>query len=280
MNKTRNDLLIIIAGTLTSFATALVIAKLGDALGLYIYGFTLWVIVPVGAIGSGLLAASGYYIASRLLNARPTKLVLIGSLVVSLLTYGLIQWLEYTSLVVEGRQISNYVLFVDYWKIAVRSMEFKIGRGASSGVGATLGNFGYVVAILQIVGFGIGGLLCYGLLKSLKYCENCGRYFANKGSISRHTASDEDAKQMFETIQSHFDKKEIQFSIDSLKQFGDNKKTFLNETDRAVSISAVNCKGCNEHEATASVKAWNRKDYEQVKGLEAVATTTEDLVFK
>jgi hypothetical protein len=53
-----------LAGLVTSILTAAVVAIFNLWAEFNLFTFSIWVIVPVGAIGCGFVAASGYYFAA------------------------------------------------------------------------------------------------------------------------------------------------------------------------------------------------------------------------
>jgi hypothetical protein len=57
-----------LGGLITSVLCAVIVVLLDEATGFNIFTFALWLIVPVGAVLCGAVAASGYYLASRLLG--------------------------------------------------------------------------------------------------------------------------------------------------------------------------------------------------------------------
>ena len=55
-----SDLLVTAAGALTSVLTALILFGIEQLFGFSLYTWSLWLILPIGAILSGFAAASGY----------------------------------------------------------------------------------------------------------------------------------------------------------------------------------------------------------------------------
>ena len=60
-------------------------------------------------------------------------------------------------------------------EVRLTSTHLHIGRGATTDTGA-VGDFGYVLAVIQFVGFVLGGIGVYGILVSQPVCARCGRY--------------------------------------------------------------------------------------------------------
>ena len=51
-----------------------------------------------------------------------------------------------------------------------------------------MGVFGYIPALLQVVGFATGALAVYGSLSSQPYCDRCSRYLRRQSRCLRYTA--------------------------------------------------------------------------------------------
>ena len=118
--------------------------------------------------------------------------MLLNIALASVATFFLIHYLSYNILEIEGKQVSDYISFSQYLDIAIRStsMEFRF-RAAKLGSTGDLGNFGYVVAVLQVIGFAVGGFAVYGYLTSKPYCDKCSRYLSGKGKQIRYAGDAE-----------------------------------------------------------------------------------------
>src|SRR4051812_24794644 len=94
-SRTFQDFLVTGCGILTSILTALILALI-ERWGLAVYSFTVWFVIPVGAMLAGLAAASGYYVGARYFHHRPTRLLLFNVMSVAVSTYFLINFLNYS----------------------------------------------------------------------------------------------------------------------------------------------------------------------------------------
>ena len=93
MKRLSQDLLVTLFGALSSLLAAIVLAYCELQLNVAIYSFTAWLIIPIGAIGAGFVAASGYYIGSRIFNHKPDKTILLSMVMISFATYFLFNFL-------------------------------------------------------------------------------------------------------------------------------------------------------------------------------------------
>jgi len=188
-----SDLLVTAAGALTSVLTALILFGIEQFFGFSLYSWSLWLILPIGAILSGFAAASGYYFGAKLFNRKPTKVILVYMVMISAGTFFLTQYLNYYFLKVDGKMVRDYVSYFSYLAIAIKStsiqLYFHTRNAASTG---ELGWFGFVFAGLQILGFSAGGLGTYAILAEQPFCDNCSTFL--KGSYFKkryHFGSDE-----------------------------------------------------------------------------------------
>src|SRR5258708_1834024 len=108
------DLLVAGFGAAASFLTAIILAAIEIRFGFWVYGFMFWFFIPAGAICSGFAGASGYYAGARYFNHRPTKVLLLNMVVISITTFFLIHYIDYYFLVVAGRPARELVDFARY----------------------------------------------------------------------------------------------------------------------------------------------------------------------
>ena len=175
------DLLVTSFGAVTSIIVAGILALLEIKYEFVPYTWSMYYI-PLGAFVSGSLAAGGYYIGARIFNHKPSTMILVNMLAISFTTYLLIQFLGYIYLVVDGKQISDYVPFFEYLDITIRGkVIITRHRGGQTDNSGPIGDWGYVVELIQIIGFSLGGFLPFAHLLSITYCKNCAKYYSAKG---------------------------------------------------------------------------------------------------
>jgi hypothetical protein len=132
-------------------------------------------IIPIGAILCGAVAAIGYWAGSRLFHHRPTRLLLLNIVIVSLGTFFSIHHLDYSHGFAGDRPLEEVMTFPDYMIAVTEHMSY---RSSSDHDHPTeLGKLGWGVAALQVGGFCLGGFFVYGLLVAVPYCNRCSRYF-------------------------------------------------------------------------------------------------------
>lgn len=223
-NQTTQDLIVTAFGFVASMTTAIVLYLLERYVDFAFYSLTLWFVIPAGAILAGFVAAGGYYYGSILFGHRPTRLLLLNMVLVSIGTFFTVHWLSYSSMEVDRRLVSDYVPFSKYMDVILQhqSMEFRF-KGAKVGSTGELGSFGYVTAALQVIGFAIGGVAIYFWLAALPYCQKCSKYLKAKTKQNRYTAEPESFTSMVKELALFFQKDELQKALDAHGKFGEQK---------------------------------------------------------
>jgi hypothetical protein len=175
MKKLLEHFGIALCGLATSILVAIADVALARMVSFDFFTFSLWVVVPVGAMLTGFAAASGYYFGSLYFHKRATATLLVQMVVIAGITQLLIYWMGYTTLVLEdGRRVADLVPFGQYLDIALTKAHYRIGR-AQSDTGE-VGSFGYWMAVIQFVGFLVGGLAIFMFLRAKAVCPNCDLY--------------------------------------------------------------------------------------------------------
>ncbi len=223
MKQLMQDLIVTAFGAAASILTAVILLIIEDQLEFAFYSLMLWLIIPVGAILSGCGAAIGYHIGARLFGHKPSRLILLNMVAVSISTFFIIYYGSYRFIEVDGKYISDYISFTAYMDYALQHQSFEIGyagRGSSTG---ELGIWGYAIAALQIIGFALGGVVIFAHLSSLQYCEKCKRYLLLKGQQVRFTSDSEGFASLVGRLDNKHSFGEIQELIDIHAHFGETK---------------------------------------------------------
>ncbi|MBN1546008.1 MAG: hypothetical protein JW902_05040 [Syntrophaceae bacterium] len=268
------DLLVGLCGFVTSLITAVVLCLIELWFGFAFYSLTFWFIIPVGALLSGFAGATGYLAGARLFNHRPTPLLLLNIVLVSVGTFFVIHYLSYITLKVDGQAVSDYVSFGQYLDIAIRStsMEFRF-RVKEIGATGELGGWGYGVAILQILGFAVGGLAVYGYLESIPYCKRCLRYFSAKGKQTRYTGDAEELQASTVQVLSDFSSGVITSAIEKHRMFGSHK--FQKDNHLRSVIEVRHCKKCGQHWVKYVVEKRSGNDWKEISDLTTASFTDQ-----
>ncbi len=267
--KTIRDLIVTAFVIVTSSVTALILALVESNSGFAFYSLMLWFVIPAGALLSGFAAASGYYFGAKLFHHRPTRLLAFNMTSVAVTTYFLLNWLNYSFMQVEGRQVANLIPFGHYMDIVLthQSMEFSI-RGARLGETGQLGIFGYVTALLQVLAFAVGGLCVYAYLRAAPYCGACGNYLKEQSSITRYTS---DAQRLPEFYCGLVTLLQLQggdsaAAAQLLSGFG-TPATNVKDMKLNAALKLWKCMTCPQEFIELSANRWNGRDWKPISGL-------------
>lgn len=273
MNRTAQSSIAAVCGIVTSILTAALLAFIELRWGHALYSFTAWFVIPIGALGAGMVAAVGYLIGARLANYRPSASLLSVILTTSASMFFLIQWMEYSFMAVNGHPIQDSISFREFLSYTVAHTSLRFGmRGHFTGPGIDIGTAGYLFAAVQTIGFLVGGLAIYGFLTSMTYCDDCGLYLYTKGTQARYFGSAEEMKTATVNIQSEMHLRRLQHSVlvHAASGASDSKDAVFSSL-----IEIKSCKGCGKHwtKFTANRKSGN--DWKEISELSLSAFSVE-----
>lgn len=172
-----------VAGALSSMLTVILLFVFDRFLEFDLFSILIWGIFPLGALGAGLMAASGYYLGAVWLGARPTRRVALGMLAVTALTQVGLYYAHYYNLqTADHVPIRKVMEFPQFVGLLLTHLRYgPIGHGGTGGVGVEVGVLGYAIAAIQFIGLQIGGVITYALLLWRPYCTRCHRYVRKVG---------------------------------------------------------------------------------------------------
>ena len=266
MNRLIQNLVITLFGAVTSMITAAILVFVELRFGWVLYSITFWFVIPAGAIGAGLIAASGYYYGARLLNFRPTRNFLWVIVAISAGTFFFIYWLKYVLITVDGNPIRDAVSFSQYlnYSLAHTAMRFSL-RGRTIRNAVDIGFGGYLYATLQIIGFAIGGMVVCGHLISLSYCDDCKLYLSKKGDQKRYFENPEEMQDSVAGFMAKVKDNQLQQAIQVHAETG---STAINKTSMFSStIEIKRCKGCEKHWLNFSAQRKVENRWKDIKDL-------------
>jgi len=176
-SRSRPVWLVLCAGLATSMLALLGVFLLGRAADdWHIMGWYANYVIPAGAILVGLVASSGYGVASWRTGLKMTRGLLGVVLLLQVLVYFAAQHIEYQQLQPTHRDGSP-VSFVEYYDWTARSFAWKESNGST---GSPLGAWGYLFMGLQLVGFCAGSLIVPAFLWRAPYCQKCQVYMRTR----------------------------------------------------------------------------------------------------
>jgi hypothetical protein len=177
-HEEQSNFLVLVSGLATT-ALALLGVYLLDARteDFHIMGWYANYILPIGAVIVGVVASSGYGLASWFSGIKITRSLLWLILALQLAAYFAAQYIEF-----KGRHLVHIrdgtpVGFVEYFDAAARSFAWQQKDGSP---GEPMGMWGYAFRGLEILGFAAGGLIVPLVLRKQPYCQTCRRYMRTR----------------------------------------------------------------------------------------------------
>jgi hypothetical protein len=147
-------------GLVTSIATAVVVTAIYNFTEFDLFQFNIWIIFPMGAVLVGIAAASGYYFGSLHFDKTATRLLRWQITIITAAAYCLIYYAKYSILFYGDQRLSDVLPFNQYVDIAITTRHYSTTRGGDDGEAGQF--FGYVLALLQFIGFAAAGAcFCY-----------------------------------------------------------------------------------------------------------------------
>ena len=176
------------AGLVVAFGISLVERTTDLAL----YGFSAAVIIPVGAIACGLVAAVGFYTASRALHVRAAGPALVIPLLTAVTAFFAAHWFTFTrydlptGMTFADAMALDGLGFVDYLRLVATESGIRMDSGSTSTGVERLGSWGYAIVAIQIAGFALGGWFVSSWLRQKPWCETSRRFLRKRGSYVRY----------------------------------------------------------------------------------------------
>lgn len=199
MSRFLKTVLVTVAGLVTSCATAALLALVERWTGFALFTFTIWVVLPGGAILSGFAAASGYYAGGRWLHVRPGGLLALQMILVAGATYLLIHYAEYASIIrSDGIALRDVLPFSAYLDFVLTHAHYRFTHGSAET--GEVGRLGYWIGAIQFLGFLFGGAAVHFTLRARPWCARCERYLAGLGAVEQRFGSLEAAAQRAEAL--------------------------------------------------------------------------------
>ncbi|MBD2459638.1 hypothetical protein H6G89_01160 [Oscillatoria sp. FACHB-1407] len=177
----------IISTTLTVSVFGLIEAWTGFAL----YSI-MFLIIPLGAGLAGFISGIGYYLGCRLLHQQAGFVVTLNVLLTSVGAYFLVHYVPYYLIEVEGVRVKDLMPFWNYLDLDIRHTSLIFGlRGMPIIPIGEIGSiFGYIYALIQLIGFALGGLAILGWLLEAPFCEQCSRYLKKTNTQQRYASEE------------------------------------------------------------------------------------------
>jgi DNA-directed RNA polymerase subunit M/transcription elongation factor TFIIS len=223
--------------------TGVILGAIQASTGLALYSLMLWFIIPVGALIAGFAAASGYYFGARIFHQKPAGGVLLNMLLAAISAYLLVHYVPYHSLEVDGRKVRDFISFWTYLDLDIRHTSLSYKGTTNTG---ELGGFGYVFALIQLLGFSIGSGFVFLVLFDTPFCKTCSTYLQKTKEQDRYTSAGEELLEQIKTLAGKLDERKY---VEAIK-FHADRMGIANSTGHHLKtqLTTHKCKTCaSEH---------------------------------
>ncbi|MDO3518149.1 hypothetical protein [Ralstonia pseudosolanacearum] len=263
-------IILLIAMAITCILAAVANLIITRMIGLNVFTFKLWFIIPAGAVCVGMLGASGAILAARYFNIRPTIVDAVLMVVVAAATMLLIYYLDYATFVLDdGRRVADLVDFGSYADLVLTKAHMRVGRGAGVDSGE-VGQMGYALAGIEFVGFLIGGAATFFFIKGLWRCAECGSYLRKLKTKKTRELTFDEANKVIELF-----KTGDLGTVQGVMAWAPPERTLDRNGQKAlISFDLHGCPKCKTEVISAKVNAFNGKEWKEVPAL----TTRRDLL--
>jgi hypothetical protein len=169
----RPGTIVTICGLAVSALTLFVVHLLEEA-DFSVMGFYLNYVIPAGALLVGVCSGLGFALSSRYLQVKLGWAYVWGMLLTGLITYWCAQYLTYSHLIERANIPAEAYGFTDYMRDSCELMSFKSDNANEPA--KPLGGWGYVVKLLEMIGYVAGAMIPALIVSGLPYCKQCQKY--------------------------------------------------------------------------------------------------------
>lgn len=169
---------VILGGLATTLLTLAAVWAI-EGRGVTVMGWYLDYVIPIGALGVGLAASSGYGLVSWLRGVRISSRLLVGIFAIQIGVYFAASWIQYASYA-PVYEDGTAVPFTTFFDATTRAFAF-VGKDGAQGT--PYGVWGYLFRALDVCGFCLGSLIAPAVLRGRAYCESCSLYMRSAKSL-------------------------------------------------------------------------------------------------
>ena len=167
----------------------------------------------------------------------------------------------------DGRKVSDLVDFSSYVDLVLTKAHMRMGRGGVRS--PEVGEMGYYLAGLEFVGFLIGGAAMFFFIKGLPRCADCGSYLRKlKTKKTKELTLDEASK-----VIDLFKASDLETVQKVMAWSPPDRNLDRKEQKALIAFNLLGCPKCKTEVISASVSAFNGKEWKDIPAL----TTRRDL---
>lgn len=257
---------LLVAMVLSCILTAILNVVIAHHTTLNLFTLRIWFIIPVGALIVGAAAASGALLAAWYLHIRPSwTQAFLSAVVVGVTTMALIYYIEYATLVIDGKYVSDYIGFSEYLDISITKSHTRFGRSQKD-IGE-IGELGYTIALLELVAFVVGALGVFAILDTLPKCAKCAAYLRSRKSSTSKELTVEEASALHDKFRTG----DLE-TVRTVMAWEPEKRTLPAGHPKAkLLFKLLQCPKCAEQTVVADVQvAKEKNNWRETKGLKVL----------
>jgi hypothetical protein len=227
-----------------------------------IFTMKVWLILPIGAALVGAAGASGAVLAGRYFNVVPTKVDFVLMVIFAAVTMYLVYYLDYITFVLDdGRQARDLIDFGGFVDLLLTKSHMRVGRGARD-VGE-IGQAGYWLAVVEFVGFLIGGAGTFATIRSMDRCRDCGSFTRRLKAMTSDELTFGEAERALDLVKSgDFD------TIAAVIDWRPPQRKLDKQSEKArLTYTLHGCPNCKTEKVLVSVAAAKGKEWKEVPSL-------------
>jgi hypothetical protein len=242
-------------------------------IGLNFFTVKVWFVIPAGAMVVGMLGTSGAILAARYFNIRPTLADAVLMVIVSAGTMLLIYYLDFMTFVLDdGRKASDLVDFSTFVDVMLTKSHMRVTRAARD-VGE-VGQMGYLLALVEFVGFLIGGASMFGIIRGQLRCPDCDAYLRKLKTKKTKELTIDEADQVVRLFRGG----DISI-VQQLMAWAPAARS-LDKEKAVVNFDLYGCPKCKTELIVAKVSVFDGREWKEVPTVETRRQLTEGLSLR
>lgn len=173
-----------------------------------------------------------------------------------------VYYLEYQWLTLaDGRRAADIVSFGVYLDLLLTNQTMHAGRGGRASV--PLGDAGYWLAVIEFVGFIIGGAWIYVALRAARACHVCQQYLRKRGHRERYFDTIDQADEYYGSLFDHpVDSEEFARKASLGGSKGTNSAGAI-----MIATHLLDCEGCHRQLWIDEPSHFNGKEWKELRNL-------------
>ncbi|HWG16918.1 MAG TPA: hypothetical protein VN678_03595, partial [Acidobacteriaceae bacterium] len=158
------------------------------------------------------------------------------------------------------------------------------GGGKMGQVGSSIDSVGkgvatqggqWLWAALQIFGLALGGVVVYGMLRALPYCEACSQFLSQKGTQTRYYLTERALRNCVDELHARIKAHQLGESILAHFGIGSDEKSHLSEYSSTIDIKE--CRQCHTHRMQFTARRKKKQSWKNIKVFGHTAESLEPI---